>query len=269
MSIEIKPQDDPELTRRVLRDNLNGGSPYYGMYNCGYYGVPLEDCIAKCRRNGIALRQKDLRSWEDGKFKHDIKMMGYDTMMQPSRVVSMRMAVDDITLSSLPKLPPGWKGTDHRFFPCTSDNRPMQKWGWSRGFIPDLYRMCDAKALSPCGWVGQNMMYQNFIVMDIDGRGHGEDDPQVIEFGRKYSDTTFTMEDPKKPGSFHLYFKTDRLIPVRHFGWAKLDLMGNAVNAAVYLKNKKSNGKSLRLLTEDIWDDMMKYQKRRKEELCL
>lgn len=104
--------------------------------------------------------------------------------------------------------------------------------------------------------------------MDIDGRGHGADDPAVIEFGRQFSSTTFTMEDPDKPGSFHLYFKTDRIIPVRHFGWAKLDLMGNSVNAAVYLKNKKHNGLQMRELDENIWNTMMEYQKKRKEQLC-
>ena len=142
----------------------------------------------------------------------------------------------------------------------------MQKWGWTKDFSPELYTRIDAKALSPCGWVGQNMLYQRFIVMDIDGRGHGADDLQVIAFGSQFRDRTFTVEDPAKPGSFHLYFETDRLIPVRHFPWAKLDLMGNAVNAAVYFKNKVGNGIPMMKLDERVWDAMMEYQKRRKEE---
>ena len=145
----------------------------------------------------------------------------------------------------------------------------MQKWGWSRDFSPELYIAADARALSPCGWIGQNMLYQRFIVFDIDGRGHGVDDELVIEFGNQWKQSTFTMEDPAKPGSFHLYFETDRLIPVRHFPWAKLDLMGNAVNAAVYLKNKKPNGIPLLKLDDEIWNTMIKYQKSRKEMQCL
>jgi hypothetical protein len=113
------------------------------------------------------------------------------------------------------------------------------------------------------------MLYQKFVVFDIDGRGHGEDDLKVIAFGNQFRETTFTMEDPAKPGSFHLYFETDRLIPVRHFPWAKLDLMGNAVNAAVYLKNKKSNGLPLRKLDEEVWQSLVDYQRDRKEEICL
>ena len=140
----------------------------------------------------------------------------------------------------------------------------MQKWGWSKDYTPELYTRADARALSPCGWVGQNMLYQRFIVMDIDGRGHGADDLEVIAFGELFKDETFTMEDPMKPGSFHLYFKTDRLIPVRHFPWAKLDLMGNAVNAAVYFKNKQWNGVPMAQLTEEIWQMMMAYQRGRK-----
>lgn len=268
MSIEIRPQDNPQLTMKILNDNFNGGSPYYGMYNCGYYGVPLEQCIDKCRRNGIALRQKDIRSWEDGKFKHDMKMLGYTEAIRRSRPLVQGVQFEELKLTDFPKIPAGWRGTDRRFFPCTEDNRPMQKWGWSRTFTPNLYNINDAKVLSPCRWVGQNMMYQNFIVFDIDGAGHGDYDEKVIEFGRRYSGTTLTMEDPEKPGSFHLYFSTDRLIPVRHFAWAKLDLMGNAVNAAVYMKNKKPNGKALRFLTEDIWEEMIRYQESRKVNVC-
>ena len=57
---------------------------------------------------------------------------------------------------------------------------------------------------------------------------------------------------------------TDRLVPVKHFPHAKLDLMGNAVNAAVYFKNKVSNGIPAAELTPQIWDAMQRYQVSRK-----
>ena len=258
-----------ELRQKVLDDNFNGGSPYYGMYHAGYYGIPIEDCLAKCSRNGIAIRQKDIRSYNDGVFKR-----GIGTLVQGGKLVNIRdfergIPFEDMKLGDFPKFPIGWTGTERRFFPCTMDNRPMQKWGWSPDYTPQLYTMADARALSPCGWVGQNMLYQRFVVFDIDGRGHGQDDLEVIEFGHRYKDRTFSMEDPAKPGSFHLYFETDHLIPVRHFGWAKLDLMGNAVNAAVYMKNKQPNNMPLLKLDEEIWRDLMEYQQRRRERQCL
>lgn len=256
-----------ELRQKVLDDSFNSGSPYFHMYWCGYYGVPIEECLAKCNSNGIPIRKKDIQSWKDGAFKRG---MGIVLSSNSKNVrIENTISFNDMKLSDFPMFPKGWHGTERRFFPCTADNKPMQKWGWSRDFSPELYLACDAKALSPCGWVGQNMLYQQFIVFDIDGRGHGEEDLEVIEFGNQFKDMTFTMEDPAKPGSFHLYFETDRLIPVRHFPWGKLDLMGNAVNAAVYLKNKKPNGLPMMKLDESIWQNMMSYQKRRKEQLCL
>ena len=258
-----------ELRQRILDNNFNSGSPYYGMFNCGYYGVPLDDCLAKCRRNGIAIRKKDLVSYNDGVFKRGIGTVIRNGVQINVADIEPGVPFDQMKLSDFPLFPAGWIGTERRFFPCTQENRPMQKWGWSKEYSPELYTRADAKALSPCGWVGQNMLYQRFIVIDIDGRGHGQDDLSTIEFGNLFKDSTFTMEDPKKPGSFHLYFETDRLIPVRHFPWAKIDLMGNAVNAAVYFKNKIWNGVPMRKLDENVWQSLMVYQKKRKEMQCL
>lgn len=255
------------LIEDVLGSCFNGGSPYYDMYKCGYYGIDFQLCADKCRRNGIAIRRKDVDNYDNGLFKREV-----ETSFAGQAPMSGRMAkkmtsapVEKMRLSDMPMLPQSWKGTERRFFPCTADNRPMQRWGWSREFSPQLHLLPDARALSPVGWVGQNMLYQRFVVIDIDGRGHGEDDLSTIAFGRMFSDTTLTMEDPAKPGSFHLYFETDRLVPVRHYPWAKIDLMGNAVNAAVYLKSKKSNGLPMRQLDEKVWAALTAYQEKRKE----
>lgn len=250
----------------ILDDHFNSGSPYYSMFRCGYYGVPIEDCIAKCQRNGIALRKKDLDSYNDGVFKSGVGQIVRNGQLINVQDIQPGIPFEQMKLKDFPMFPVGWVGTERRFFPCTQDNKPMQKWGWSKDFTPELHTRADAKVLSPCGWVGQNMLYQKFVVFDIDGRGHGADDLEVIAFGSQFRDNTFTVEDPKKPGSFHLYFETDRLIPVRHFPWAKLDLMGNAVNAAVYFKNKIGNGVPMLKLDDDIWDAMIEYQTRRKEE---
>lgn len=254
----------------ILDDHFNSGSPYHSMFRCGYYGVPLEDCIAKCQRNGIAIRRKDLQNYNNGAFKRGIgSIVGSNGLLTNIANVEPGTPFENTKLSDYPLLPVGWKGTEHRFFPCTQDNKPMQQWGWKKNpdgsvFSPELYTRSDARALSPCGWVGQNLLYQRFVVMDIDGRGHGADDLEVIAFGNMFRDKTFTVEDPRKPGSFHLYFATDRLLPDKHFPWAKLDFKGNARNSAVYFKNKVGNGVPMLTLTEEIWQAMIRYESNRK-----
>ena len=265
-----------------------GQSPYFGMFRAGVLGYPIEEVTAYCTANGIPLRAKDIQSWQDGAFKNQVRQALFEQRLADGRrkpgshinptdkvgnvrvgnLPSLRLAgqpaFDTVRLQDLPRLPTGWRGCERRFFPCTSDNRPMMPWGWRPGFEPNLMLRRDAEALSPVRWVGQNLLYQDFIVMDIDGVGHGGRDEQVIAFGTRFRELTMTLEDPAKPGSFHLYFMTDRLVPVKHFPHAKLDLMGNAVNAAVYFKNKVSNGVPPMELTPQVWDAMQRYQVSRK-----
>lgn len=274
---------------RESLDNIlpAGQSPYFGMFRAGRLGYTIEEVTSHCTMLGIPLRAKDIQSWQDGAFKNQVSQAIFEQRLAESRkqpgsrinptgrttrvpidLPSLKLvdkqSFDNVKLTDFPKLPDGWKGCERRFFPCTPDNRPMMQWGWKPGFEPNLMLRCDAEALSPVHWVGQNMLYQNFIVMDIDGVGHGNIDEQVIAFGNQFKDMTLTLEDPRKRGSFHLYFMTNRLIPVKHFGYAKLDLMGNAVNAAVYFKNKVSNGVEPAELTSQVWDAMQRYQVSRK-----
>lgn len=276
------------MPRESLDEILPAGqSPYFGMFKAGRLGYTIEEVTSHCTMAGIPLRAKDIQSWQDGAFKHQVYQAIFEQQLTESRrtpgshinptnkvgqmpvnLPSLRLATqprfDNMRLEDLPMLPDGWKGCERRFFPCTSDNRPMMQWGWKPGFEPNLMLRCDAEAISPVHWVGQNMLYQNFIVMDIDGVGHGMVDEQVIRFGTQFREMTMTLEDPRKQGSFHLYFVTDRLVPVKHFPHAKLDLMGNAVNAAVYFKNKVSNGIPPAKLTPQVWDAMQRYQVSRK-----
>lgn len=270
---------------RETLDNIliRGQSPYFGMFRAGRLGYTIEEVTSHCTGLGIPLRAKDIQAWQDGAFKHQVSQAMFEQSVAerrksrlnpvcnvhtPVNLPSLRMAMqpsfDSVRLEDLPKLPDGWQGCERRFFPCTADNKPMMQWGWREDFEPGLMLRCDAEALSPVRWVGQNMLYQTFVVMDIDGVGHGTTDQEVIQFGSMFRDLTMTLEDPRKPGSFHLYFVTDRLVPVKHFPHAKLDLMGNAVNAAVYFKNKVSNGVAPAMLTPEIWDAMQRYQVSRK-----
>jgi hypothetical protein len=240
-----------------------GESPYFAMFRCGCMGVPIEQCIARCVSLNIPLREKDIKAWKDGNWNFEVKRPSsiLNPLIKPGYEHSI--PVMESNLEDFETWPTGWNGTSRRWFPCDERNMPMQKWGYSPEYSPNLYDHDTAKALSPIGWVGQNLYAQPFIVVDIDGVGHGVRDPQVIEFGDRYRHTTETWENPAKSGSFHLYFSTDRRIPISHFPFAKLDLMGNQRNAAVYLKDKVSNGIDRRPLDQEFWEDLKKYLKHR------
>lgn len=243
-------------------------SPYFAMFRAGCNGISIEDATDHCNRLGLPLRAKDIDSWKDGNWNY--RMRRTNSVLNPrppKRRQQNSVAVSQAkTLADFPKWPQGWSGTDKRWFPCDERNSPMQAWGYREDFRPSLYERGTAQALSPSGWVGQNTYAQPFVVMDIDGRGHGEDDEQVIAFGNMFRDMTETWEDPTKPGSFHLYFATEHVIPTCHFGYAKLDFMGNSTNYAVYTKNKVPNGLPKARLTDEIWQAMREYERIRKEQ---
>lgn len=245
----------------------SGESPYFAMFRCGSIGVPVEQCIALCARLNIPLREKDVRAWEDGNWNHQVNRSTSvlnPLLTRPGYEAST--PVMQSVLTDYDSWPQGWTGTSRRWFPCNEQNMPMQKWGYSSEYTPTLYDREEAQALSPIGWVGQNLYAQPFIVIDIDGVGHGCVDEQVIEFGNLWRDQTETWENPSKVGSFHLYFQTDRQIPISHFPFAKLDLMGNQKNAAVYTKDKVSNDVPRRMLDAMFWEDLKTYLRYRHDQ---
>lgn len=242
-----------------------GESPYFAMYRCGLNGIPLDDVLDHLRQLNIPVREKDIRNYNDGSFKRSFVRPQSNfnpTIKKPTAAQQVMQS----KLSDLKKLPDGWKGTDKRWFPCSWDNKPMMKWGYSKDYIPSLYTRDAAIALSDCGYVGQNMYAQPFIVIDIDGEGHGTFDERTIAWGEKYRNITECWSHPSKPGSFHLYFSTPHIVPISHFPYAHIDLMGNQTNAAVYTKVKQSNGINRLMLTDDIWNDLKTYVNMRKEE---
>lgn len=252
---------------RPIEEFWHGGtSPYLACYSMGLSGHDLQEVINFFASIGITLRLKDVQNWENGHFKYSIEKMENNRSVNYQRNHErIKTSQSFVHLDQFPTFPQGWNGCEQRFFPCTKENKPKSKWGYAQGFTPQLMTRASAIALSDDGLIGQNMIYQPFIVVDIDGNGHGAFDLDVITFGNKYRDRTLCMEDPAKPGSFHLYFKTNRIIPTYHFPWAKLDFMGNANNYAVYLKRKVSNGLPMTELTQYVWQDIMNYQARRQE----
>lgn len=241
-------------------------SPYFAMFRCGCMGVQFQDCVDLCTALNIPLREKDAQSWRDGNWNAQTSRRG--SIMNPVLKPGYETCIPilDSTLSDFERWPHGWTGTSRRWFPCNEQNMPMQKWGYSPTYKPNLYERAEAQALSPSRWVGQNLYAQPFIVIDIDGVGHGADDQQVIDFGNRYRNLTETWENPSKPGSFHLYFETERQIPISHFPYAKLDLMGNQKNAAVYTKDKVSNGIPRMVLLDSFWSELKEYLNLRMEQ---
>lgn len=256
------------MERQSLSDLFHPNeSPYFAMHRAGIQGYEIEEVSKYLSEIGVPVREKDIKNWQAGHFSSHMRKSILNPLPpggQPGQVGGKPFLMSEF--EDLEKLPENWVGTPNRWFPCTMDNAPMMKWGWKDGFDPGLYDYATAKALSPRRWVGQNMLYQNFVVFDIDGVGHGEPDEMVIAFGNLYKDKTLTYENPAKPGSFHLYFATDRLVPLMHFPYAKLDLMGNTRNAAVYMKDKQPNGLPMMLLDDKIWNALKSYVKFRKGE---
>ena len=236
-------------------------SPYLACFQAGSAGYPIEEVEARCNQIGTELRLKDYQNWVNGRFKARVQNHMLDPVNGSGIVISNNY-------SDFNTFPDDWQGTERRFFPCTSDNKPMMKWGWSNSYNPQLMTIEDARCMSKFkggpGWVGQNMLYQPFVVIDIDGEGHGVEDHLVYEWGKRYRDVTLSMGTERKPMSFHLYFTTNKIMPVRHFPYAKVDFMGNAVNAAVYMKDKVSNEVPMLEMTKDIWNDFIQYTQSRK-----
>lgn len=253
-----------ELDWRTLF--ATGESPYFAMFRCGCMGVEFEKCKDLCAELRIPLREKDAQAWQDGNWNHRVRRPAsvLNPLMRPG--TEHLVPILESSLDDFEKWPQGWSGTSRRWFPCTDQNMPMQKWGYGPDYVPALHEREAAQALSPVGWVGQNLYAQPFIVIDIDGVGHGCTDDQVIAFGNRYRNLTETWENPRKPGSFHLYFETDRQIPISHFPYAKLDLMGNQKNAAVYTKDKVPNGLPRRVLDDGFWSDLKAYLRDRRAQ---
>ena len=116
------------------------------------------------------------------------------------------------------------------------------------------------------------------IVIDCDGDHEEPWDWETIDFLWRYTDMTHSIfktewRNPsymghilRVPPSFHLTFKTDRVIPTMHFPYAHIDIVGNRRNSLRYWKNKKWNHREPIPMTSDLWSELKQYIKYRKEK---
>ena len=135
--------------------------------------------------------------------------------------------------------------------------------------------LSDAKAMRGCVYLAENTKGTRQVIIDCDGDHSSDLDLETILFLSRYMDRTHCLMKPKAlreyeggpdssmPASYHLTFKTDKVIPTMHFPDAHIDLIGNEKNSLRYWKNKKWNGLQPVELTEDIWNDIIGYAERR------
>lgn len=248
-----------------------GHSIYTAMFSVGVQGVPRDDVNQRLMEIGVDLRTGvrpcDDQAYKDGYHEYMRGKGNKCPLYIPLRPKPNALKVMESKLSDFDTLPPNWSGTSRRYFPCKANGSPARKWGYSDDFTPTLYTKEEAIALAnPHGYIGQNIYAQPFIVIDIDGNKKGVIDQQVVDFGMQFAGITETWFCPEKQGSFHIYLSTQRIIPIAHFSYAKVDLMGNQRNAAVYMKNKYSNGIPRAELTDEHWEALKQYTELRKQQ---
>lgn len=251
------------------------GSLYFWCYTQGLKHVPLEDVAAAALATGRILRDKDVANYWNGFHRSNLygSEAGHDMFV-------LRHFKEDkpfltTPLGAYPENP-NWTRPEieERWVPCNANNKPMIKWG--NGCMSRE----DAKAYRNQVYLAENTKGTSFVIIDCDGDHDDELDLDLIRFLYGFTGATHTMFKPKLvtqyegyedsgiqiPASFHLTFKTDRVIPTMHFPSARIDIIGNKCNSLRYRKNKVWNGLQPRLMTPFVWEEIKDYI--RKKEDC-
>lgn len=246
-------------------DPVPDGSIYFWCYTQGLKKIKLFDVLEAVRVAGKVMRKKDIANYWNGynnsnkSDEHDNRRSILD--LTPSHRSPNTFYV--MEYSEYPDLPEG-EEPDDRWIPCTKNGKPLTKWGEKRmtkGFA-EFWK--DSESLA------ENLKGCRHIVVDIDG-DHDKDNPdaETIAFGNKLRYLTETYMDPwyleheTMCPSMHLVFKTDKIIPTRHFPNAHIDILGNKTNQARYFKDKISNNLPQIEMTDYIWSMIVEYIKNR------
>ncbi len=242
-------------------------SIYFWMYEQGLKHVDLHEIELACLNADKYIRQKDYENYWNGYYRSDLYCgPGRDDiwMLKKHRDLAATTKVfEQLSYFEYPVHPyAGMPEVNNRWVPCNNDNKPMIKWG------NGCMTLADCVAYPGQKYLAENLKGTQMLVIDCDGN-HGDPwDWDTIEFLGKFKDITHCI---KKPGfmispSFHLTFRTDRIIPTMHFPYAHIDIVGNRRNSLRYWKNKEWNGKEPVYMTSDIWDVLRDYIKARKEK---
>lgn len=251
-----------------------GQSIYMWMYRQGLSGREIGEVISELHAAGHAIRQKDVRNYYNGFYRHDVYWNKSSALDIPATSRGIQ------GYSDYPPHPyVGMPEIENRWVPCDARNRPMIKWG--RGCMTRV----DAECMAHCRYIGENMRGTHMVVIDVDG-DHGWPDENLdlesIRFFGRYMDETHALMKPRLvmdllgtepidlrtmslPTSYHLTFRVDRLIPTMHFQKAHVDIVGNRGNSLRYWKDKEWNGRPMLMMTDGIWKDIMDYVERRED----
>ena len=239
---------------------LPEGSLYHWMYKQGLKHVKLDDIEDAVKLDGRTLRPKDIQNYWNGWYNRTLYREDNPWCLKKEvkyKSITETVAFDELEKNSLF----GYPDIENRFVPCNQDNKPMIK--WSQGCMT----RADAECYPGCVYLAENMKGTSYIVIDCDGDHGDELDAETITFLGQWLDKTHAMIKPGGiPVSFHLMFKTDKLIRTRHFPEAHIDVLGNEKNQLRYIKNKKWNGKEPAVLTGEIWNELMEFVNRRREK---
>lgn len=241
------------------------GSIYLWMYEQGLRGTDISDIVGACRLAGKSIREKDFQNYWNGFGKHQAVSHASIFDIRPSQ----RKGFYDLEYSQYPLHPfDDCPDSEAIFVPCSSDNKPIIKWG------EGCLKREEAEAYRDQRYLAENLIGQHRIVIDCDGdHDDGFLDLDTIEFLWQFASITEAYRKPKdcvdygcpldefldKPASFHLTFMVDRIIPTMHFPFAHIDIIGNKRNSLRYFKDKKCNNLPLAIMNDDIWSALKDY----------
>lgn len=245
----------------------SGESIYLWMYRQGLSMRPLSEVLAEAVMAGHDVRQKDVRNYWNGWYRHDLYFSGRDatSIIMPSASSGVP------SYDSLPDSPYlGMPEITCRYVPCSEENRPLIKWG--RGCLS----MVDAVSWPGCHYLAENLRGTRLVVIDVDGDHGGGLDVETLRFFAYWRDETCCHDKPDLvldhvppecydlsvkalPTSYHLTFTTTKVIPTMHFTRAHVDVIGNQRNSLRYFKNKSFNGIPPMPMDSETWGRIFDY----------
>lgn len=246
-----------------------GESIYLWMYRQGLRLRPLDEVVMEAVLSGHDIRQKDVRNYWNGWYRHDLYFSGDRCAMDMVTLPPMGGGV--IPYESLPDSPYlGQPEIANRYVPCSEENRPLIKWG--RGCLS----MVDAVSWPGCRYLAENLRGTRLMVIDVDGDHGGQLDVETLRFFAQWRDETCCHDKPdivldhvppecydlsvkSLPTSYHLTFTTTKVVPTMHFTKAHVDVIGNEKNSLRYFKNKLFNGIPPMPMTDEVWDSIFDY----------
>ena len=248
----------------IPRDSI-----YFWMYEQGLKHIDLHSIELACWSVGKDIRPKDYENYWNGFHRSDLYCgPGSDDIWMLKRhreIKSESKQFEELAYYDYPVHPyTGMPEVKNRWVPCSIDNKPMIK--WSQGCMT----MADCVAYPSQKYLAENLKGTQMIVIDCDGNHDDPWDYETINFLSKFQNTTHCIWKPasvmEASPSFHLTFRTDRIIPTMHFPYAHIDIVGNRRNSLRYWKNKKWNGVQPIYMTTGRWNELRDYIRYRKEK---